>query len=94
MIGPKLGANLKTQKVACEDSEIGPSGGFYQDRESVAKHLPLAWSKESQADRNKESFRPRIFLEHTCLKYRIVAWVNLKKLLEMLDQYYEQTKAK
>ena len=40
--------------MACEDSEIGPSGGFYQDRESVAKHLPLAWSKESQSDRNKE----------------------------------------
>ena len=59
---------MKTVKVACEDSEIGPSGGFYQDRESVAKHLPLAWSKESQADRTK--------------------------LLEMLDQYFEQTKAK
>jgi len=54
--------------VACEDSEIGPSGGFYQDRESVAKHLPLAWSKESQSDRTK--------------------------LLEMLDQYFEQTKSK
>ena len=94
LIGQKLGAILKTKKVACEDSEIGPSGGFYQDRESVAKHLPLAWSKESQADRNKESSRPRIYVEHTCLKNRIVAWVNLKKLLEMLDQYYEQTKAK
>ena len=68
ILGKILGAILKTVKVACEDSEIGPSGGFYQDRESVAKHLPLAWSKESQADRTK--------------------------LLEMLDQYFEQTKAK
>ena len=53
-IGSKLSANFKTIKVACEDSDIGPSGGFYQDRESVAKHLPLAWSKESQSDRTKE----------------------------------------
>ena len=82
LIGQKLGAVLKTLKVACEDSEIGPSGGFYQDRESVAKHLPLAWSKESQADRNKESSRPRIYVEHTlhtCLKNRICRVGELKK---------------
>ena len=47
--------------MACEDSEIGPSGGFYQDRESVAKHLPLAWSKESQSDRTKEWVNPGFY---------------------------------
>lgn len=47
------GADCITWLVACDDDVIGPSGGFYQDRESVAKHLPLAWSKESQTDRTK-----------------------------------------
>lgn len=60
------GADCITWLAACDDSVIGTSGGFYQDRESVSKHLIGAWTKESQADRTK--------------------------LLEILDQYYDQTK--
>lgn len=33
-----------------ENNESYPSGCFLQDRTSVAKHLPLAWSKNTQAD--------------------------------------------
>ena len=36
-----------------DKNEIGESGGFYQDREQVEKHLPLAWTKESQQERDK-----------------------------------------
>ena len=28
------------------------SGDFFQDRVSVSKHLPLAWSRSSDADEN------------------------------------------
>ena len=28
------------------------SGEFFQDRVSVSKHLPLAWSRSSEADEN------------------------------------------
>jgi dehydrogenase/reductase SDR family protein 12 len=27
-----------------------PSGSFFQDREAVSKHLPLAWTKSSTGD--------------------------------------------
>lgn len=27
-----------------------PSGAFFQDRQAVSKHLPLAWTKSSAAD--------------------------------------------
>ena len=29
------------------------SGDFFQDRVSVSKHLPLAWSRSSEAEENK-----------------------------------------
>jgi len=47
------GSDCISWLVAADQNEIGPSGGFYQDRESVSKHLPLAWSKESQQERDK-----------------------------------------
>ena len=30
-----------------------PSGKFWQDRDTAAAHLPLAWTKSSQQDRDK-----------------------------------------
>ena len=30
-----------------------PSGKFWQDRQSVSTHLPLAWTQSSQEDRDK-----------------------------------------
>jgi len=47
------GGDCITWLVACDKSELGSSGGFYQDRKEVAKHLPLAWSAESQGERTK-----------------------------------------
>lgn len=47
------GSDCISWLVAIEKDELGPTGGFYQDRESIAKHLPLAWSKESQEERTK-----------------------------------------
>lgn len=29
------------------------NGAFYQDRKPVAKHLPLAWSKASDTEKNE-----------------------------------------
>jgi len=47
------GGDCITWLVACDKDALGSSGGFYQDRQEVAKHLPLAWSKESQSERTK-----------------------------------------
>ena len=43
-----------------------PTGGFFQDRKSVKKHLPLAWTVSSSAD--EESFMKRI--EEIAKKFR------------------------
>ena len=52
--------------ITHNDDAIDPkkSGDFYQDRDSVSKHLPLAWSRSSDADENSlmkqlESFHER-----------------------------------
>ena len=41
--------------IANNDEAIDPkkSGDFFQDRVSVSKHLPLAWSRSSEEDENK-----------------------------------------
>ena len=52
--------------ITNNDSALNPntSGDFFQDRVSVAKHLPLAWSRSSETEENKlmsqlESFHER-----------------------------------
>ena len=39
--------------LAVADISKQTSGSFYQDRKAVATHLPLAWSKASDSDKNK-----------------------------------------
>lgn len=39
--------------LAVADMSKETSGLFYQDRKAVATHLPLAWSKASDSDKNK-----------------------------------------
>lgn len=39
--------------LAVADTSKETSGLFYQDRKAVATHLPLAWSKASDSDKNK-----------------------------------------
>ena len=38
--------------LAIADMKKETSGCFYQDRKAVATHLPLAWSKASDDDKN------------------------------------------
>lgn len=33
-----------------QDAIKNPSGEFFQDRQAVSKHLPLAWTKSSSGD--------------------------------------------
>jgi len=47
------GADCIVWLVAVEKSELKSSGGFYQDRAEVAKHLPLGCSKETEAERKQ-----------------------------------------
>lgn len=39
--------------LAVADVSKQTSGSFYQDRKAVATHLPLAWSKASDSDKNQ-----------------------------------------
>jgi len=39
--------------LAVADTSKHTSGSFYQDRKAVATHLPLAWSKASDSDKDK-----------------------------------------
>lgn len=39
--------------LAVADMSKETSGSFYQDRKAVATHLPLAWSKASDSDKDK-----------------------------------------
>lgn len=39
--------------LAVADISKQTSGSFYQDRKAVATHLPLAWSKASDGDKDK-----------------------------------------
>lgn len=39
--------------LAVADMYKETSGSFYQDRKAVATHLPLAWSKASDSDKDK-----------------------------------------
>lgn len=39
--------------LAVADISKQTSGSFYQDRKAIATHLPLAWSKASDSDKNK-----------------------------------------
>ena len=39
--------------LAVADMSKETSGLFHQDRKAVATHLPLAWSKASDSDKNK-----------------------------------------
>lgn len=43
-----------------------PSGGFFEDRKPVKKHLPLAWTVSSQTD--EESFMAK--MEELAKKFR------------------------
>ena len=39
--------------LAVADISKQTSGSFYQDRKAVVTHLPLAWSKASDSDKDK-----------------------------------------
>ena len=39
--------------LAVADISKQTSGSFYQDRKAVATHLPLAWSKASDSEKDK-----------------------------------------
>jgi len=44
------GADTLIWLCASQTARKQPSGGFYLDRASVSKHLPLAWTKASEKD--------------------------------------------
>ena len=45
------GADTIVWLAASATARKAPSGGFYQDRTPVSKHLPLAWTKSSEKER-------------------------------------------
>ena len=49
---PEQGADTITW-LAIADMTKETSGSFYQDRKAVSTHLPLAWSKASDDEKNK-----------------------------------------
>lgn len=50
---PQQGADTLIWLCASSKAREQPTGGFYQDRLAVSKHLPLAWTKASQQDESK-----------------------------------------
>eukprot|EP00052_Salpingoeca_macrocollata_P001546 m.26170 g.26170 ORF g.26170 m.26170 type:complete len:323 (-) comp11476_c3_seq1:36-1004(-) len=47
---PEQGADSMVWLALAKDIPSELKGGFIQDRESVSKHIPLAWTKNSQAE--------------------------------------------
>ena len=47
---PQQGADTLIWLCISPNARKQPSGGFYQDRVTVNKHLPLAWTKSSKHD--------------------------------------------
>lgn len=47
---PEQGADTVVWLCISNEAIKTPSGAFFQDREAVSKHLPLAWTKSSAAD--------------------------------------------
>ncbi|XP_066913870.1 dehydrogenase/reductase SDR family member 12-like [Clytia hemisphaerica] len=45
------GADTIVWLATSSTARKAPSGGFYQDRAPVSKHLPLAWTKSSEKER-------------------------------------------
>ena len=60
------GADTLIWLCASEVARKQPSGGFYQDRKSVSKHLPLAWTSSSE----KEEKEFMLKLEELAAKFR------------------------
>lgn len=46
---PEQGADTIVWLCISQDVVKTPSGSFFQDREPVGKHLPLAWTKSSRS---------------------------------------------
>ena len=47
------GADTIVWLAVSKEAKDNNSGGFYQDRQVVSEHLPLAWSRASSADEQK-----------------------------------------
>jgi dehydrogenase/reductase SDR family protein 12 len=47
---PEQGADTLVWMCCYDNLESFENGAFFQDRASVAKHLPLAWSKSNPAE--------------------------------------------
>lgn len=47
------GADTLVWLCLSPDATKQPSGGFFQDRKAVKKHLPLAWTTVTQADESR-----------------------------------------
>merc|ERR1712212_1204007 len=76
---PEQGADTIVWLAISNNTEaIAPnkSGNFYQDRVSVSKHLPLAWSHSNKADENKLIRQ----LDQFC-----ILWQNTCKHLPLTD---------
>ena len=65
---PEQGADTILWLCISQEAVKIPSGSFFQDREPVSKHLPLAWTKSPSADEEAlmtklqelaEAFRPQ-----------------------------------
>ncbi|CAF0853642.1 unnamed protein product [Brachionus calyciflorus] len=50
---PEQGADTLVWMCCYKDLEKNENGSFFQDRTAVAKHLPLAWTKNTQEDEEK-----------------------------------------
>jgi len=76
---PKQGADtIVWLAVSNSFNALDPtmSGGFFQDRVSVPKHLPLAWSYSSQSDENSLMRQLEEFLERFNARRRFVKSQN------------------
>ena len=64
---PEQGADTVFWLCISKEAIKTPSGSFFQDREAVSKHLPLAWTKSS-AD-NDETLMTK--LKELAEKFRV-----------------------
>jgi len=50
---PEQGADTIIWLCVAKDVSQHPNGSFFQDRRSVPKHLPLAWTKSTVEENNE-----------------------------------------
>jgi dehydrogenase/reductase SDR family member 12 len=50
---PEQGADTLVWMCTFDNLEKFPNGSFFQDREAVPKHLPLAWTQNTAEEEEK-----------------------------------------